>query len=397
MNSIFDVWAKRFAHYIGEVQKYMQFIFTGHIAIVLVFALGAAGYQYSEWLKVAPNDFPAEWLVAIIVGIAVAFSRPTTLIREPDQVYLLPLETQMKHYFKKAISWTFISQFLISAVLYIIAIPLFKAVTSLSIQTIWLIFFAIIALKLVNVLIEFHYRYANRGQAIWVDRIARMAVSILFIYTALAEGFMSAVLYFFLLFVYYIVLRKKTIGQPVPYEHFVKLEQNRMMSFYRFANYFTDVPHLRGSIRRRAWLDIVYKMIPFNKANAQKYLVYRTFIRTDDHFYLWVRLTAISASVAIFIDIPFVAWIVAGALAFATALQLKVALLSSGEFRMDQLYPVPITARAQAVHQLVRSVMLAQAMIVAICAIGQPLFFIVPIIIIGVGELTLKLSKTPTV
>ena len=395
MNSIFDVWSKRFAHYIGEVQKYMQFIFTGHIVIVLVFALGAAGYQYSEWLKVAPADFPAEWLVAIIVGAVLAFSRPTTLIREPDQVYLLPLETQMKHYFKKAMTWTYFSQVILPAILYIVSIPLLKAVTDLSVQTIWMIFVVILIVKGLNVVNEFSYRYANRGQAVWIDRLARMAVSILIVYTALSESVSSAIIYVFLFVVYYIMLSKKVALQPVPYEHFVKLEQNRMMSFYRFANYFTDVPHLRGSIRRRAWLDIVYKWIPYGKKSAQHYLVFRTFIRTDDHFYLWVRLTAISAVVALFIDIPVVTWIVVGALAFATALQLKYALLSSGEFRMDQLFPIPKKARVLAVTKLVRFVFIAQAVIVAVFAVTQPLFFIVPVVIIVVGELTLKMSKTP--
>ena len=110
MNNMHSVWSKRFEHYIGEVMKYMRFVFTGHIAIVFVFVLGAGGYQYSEWLKVVPHDFPAEWLVAIVVGCIVAFSSPTTLLREPDQVYLLPLESQMPSYFKKAINWTFWSQ-----------------------------------------------------------------------------------------------------------------------------------------------------------------------------------------------------------------------------------------------------------------------------------------------
>ena len=37
----------------------------------------------------------------------------------------------------------------------------------------------------------------------------------------------------------------------------------------------------------------------YDKENTQSYLVFRTFIRTDDHFYLWVRLTAISAIIAL--------------------------------------------------------------------------------------------------
>ena len=393
MNSMHNVWKKRFEHYINEVQKYMQFIFTGHIAIVLVFIIGAGGYQYSEWLKVAPADFPAEWLVAVIVGLILAFSRPTTLLREPDQVYLLPLETKMPAYFKKAIKWTFCSQLLLPVIAYIVAIPLLKAVTDLTGMQIWIGLGFIVVLKYFNVTIEFNYRYANRGQAITVDRITRALLAILAIQTVLTTGLAIAAIYIILFIAYDMALKKRVAGQPVPYEHFVSLEQNRMMRFYRFANYFTDVPHLRGSIRRRAWLDSVYKWIPFSKNSTQTYLVLRTFIRTDDHFYLWVRLTAIAAVIAAFVDIPLVTWGVVAALAFATTLQLKYALLSNGEFRMDMLYPIGDNQRKLAVDKLLRIVSVVQAVIVMLCAITQPYFYVIPIIMVAVSELTLRLSK----
>ena len=66
-----------------------------------------------------------------------------------------------------------------------------------------------------------------------------------------------------------------------------------MMRFYRFANYFTDVPHLKGSVSRRAWLGFLMRPPKLEKAKAQRHLVKRTFIRTDDIFWLWVRLTAL--------------------------------------------------------------------------------------------------------
>ncbi|MER2191588.1 MAG: ABC transporter permease [Solibacillus sp.] len=393
MNNMRDVWAKRFEHYIAEVMKYMRFVFTGHIAIVLVFVVGAGGYQYSEWLKVAPTNFPAEWLVAAIVGIILAFSSPTTLIREPDQVYLLPLETQMPDYFRKATNWTFWSQVLLPAVAYIVAIPLLNTVTELTSTQIWIGLLFIVILKYFNVQIEFNYRYANRGQAVIVDRLARAALSILAVQSVLASGVLYAFLFVVLFIVYNMSLAKRVSAEPVPYEHFVRLEQNRMMRFYRFANYFTDVPHLRGSIRRRAWLDALYKMIPYKKERAQDYLVFRTFIRTDDHFYLWLRLTAISAVIALFVDIPFVTWIVAGALSFATTLQLKYALLSAGEFRMDMLYPVPRDTRAQAVRKLLRGASVVQAIIVTLCGVMQPQFYVIAVVILVISECTLRFSK----
>ncbi|WP_107840962.1 ABC transporter permease [Metasolibacillus meyeri] len=393
MNNMHNIWKMRFGHYVNEVQKYMRFMVTGHIAIVFVFVAGAAGYQYSEWLKVVPTNFPAEWLVALAVGILLAFSRPTTLIREPDQVYLLPLETQMPVYFKKAVNWTFWSQLIIPVVVYIVAIPLLNTVTALSSWQIWLGLAFVIALKYLNVTIEFNYRFANRGHAIAVDRLARGILSILAIETALTASIYVAAIYLVLLFAYKMSLQKRAVVQPVPYEHFVRLEQNRMLRFYRFANYFTDVPHLRGTIRHRAWLDGVYKWIPFAKKNTQLYLVWRTFIRTDDHFYLWVRLTAIAAVITAFVDIAIVAWIVVAALAFATTLQLKVALLSNGEFRMDMLFPVAPTQRLQAVEKLLRITSMVQAVVVTLCALMQPYFYVIPVIIVIVSELTLRLSK----
>ncbi len=395
MNNLSQVWSKRFNHYLSEVQKYMRFVFTGHLALVLVFVTGAVGYQYSEWLKVVDRSFPAEWLVAIIVGIMLAFSRPTTLLREPDQVYLLPLETQMGYYFKKALDWTFWSQVGIVSVLYIVGIPLLNKVTELSSGQIWLGLALVIVLKYINVFIEFNYRYALRGKFVSIDRFMRMILSILAIQTILTEQFLFTMVYVVLLLLFHFTWRKSVKEQPIPYEHFVKLEQNRMMAFYRFANYFTDVPHLRGAVRRRVWLNFLYALVPYTKNNTQGYLIFRTFIRTDDHFYLWVRLTAISALVAAFVDMPIVILIVSAAISFATTIQLKYALLSSKEFRMDMLFPVDSSMRTKAVQKLIRTFVFLQAVFVLLCSMGDALFYLPPVLILLVSELTFHLSKNP--
>lgn len=395
MNSLSQIWSKRFNHYLTEVQKYMRFVFTGHLAIVLVFVLGAVGYQYSEWLKVVESSFPAEWLVAIVVGAILGFSRPTSLLKEPDQVYLLPLETKMDYYFKKALQWTFFSQVGLVTVAYIIGIPLLNEVTELSSGQIWLGLAFVVILKYLNVQIEFNFRYAMRGKWVLIDRLIRIALAILAIQTALTDNILFTVVYIVIFILYNFIWKKSVNDQPIPYEHFVKLEQNRMMAFYRFANYFTDVPHLRGAIRRRAWLNFMYLLVPYTKNNTQGYLVFRTFIRTDDHFYLWVRLTAISAIIASFVNIPVVILIVAAALSFATTIQLKYALLSSKEFRMDMLFPVDTSLRTKAVHKLIRTFVFLQAVIVLICSIGDSLFYLPPLLILIVSELTFYLSKDP--
>lgn len=393
MKQISDVWAKRFAAYMSEVQKYMRFIVTGHIAIVFVFVIGALGYQYSEWLTVVPQDFPVDWVVAIVVGAVVAFSAPATLLKAPDQVYLLPLESQMRGYFKKALTWTFGSQVIVPIILYIVAIPLINAVTNLDSMQVWFGFVITIVMKYFHVQAEFHYRFANRGRFVWIDRLARVIMSILILQSIIGDELWIGSLMLLILVLYNSALAKKAYVQPIPYEHFIQLEESRMMRFYRFANYFTDVPHLKGTVKRRSYLNFVYRLIRYNQSNTQLYLVARTFIRVSDNYFLWVRLTFISAIVALFAGIPVVVWIVVAALSFASTLQLKQALLASHDFRMDMLYPVSEKQRLQAVEKLLRGLYVLQAVIVALASIGQPHFYVVFVVIIATGELTLIFSK----
>jgi ABC-2 type transport system permease protein len=391
--SMHNIWSKRFTHYISELQKYMQYIFTGHIAVVFVFVLGIVGYQYSEWLKTVDESFPVALVVGVIIGFVIALSRPTTLLREPDQVYLLPLESKMNHYFSKALKWTFFSQILLSVVLYIVSIPLLRAASSLTIKEIWLGVVVIVVLKALNVAIEFSYRYVGRGRYTFIDRLARIGLNIFVLYYFLQWELAISGIIALLIIAYYVIIQRNVYSDPIPYEHFISLEQNRMYRFYRFANYFTDVPHLRGSVKRRAWLDFVYRFIPYKRENAQRYLVLRTFIRTDDLFFLWVRLTAISVVFAAFIELQFVTWVISGALAFALVIQLKQALASTSEFRMDMLFPVDEQLRTSSINQLLIRLVVVQAIIVTLCNVMMPMFYITPIIIIVAGWLTIKLVK----
>lgn len=393
MNNLLDVWRVRFGHYMGEIQKYMRYVFTGHLAIVIMFVLGAGGYKYSEWLKTASSDFPAIWLTGAIIGLVVGLSRPVTLIRKPDEVYLLPLETKLPLYFKKALKYTFSSQMILVLALYLVTWPMLRQVAGLKPSLIFVGLVAALLIKYWNVHSEFMYRWAYKGHYAWVDRLVRMIISGVLISSILSVQIIPIVVLVVILVVYPINWRNKMKELPFPYEHFVKLEENRMMGIYRFANYFTDVPHIHGSIKRRAWLDFLYGVIPYAKKNTQEYLVFRTFIRTDDHFYLWVRLTAIAALVAAFVHMPIVIGVIVGAMAFATAIQLKQALKSSNDFRMDMLFPLPNNSRQLASVKIVRYTIIVQGLIVGLAGIMTPYFYIQALIVWVIGEMTLRLSK----
>ena len=397
MNNLRELWGARFFHYMTEFQKYMKYVFTSHLAIVFVFTLGAGGYAYSEWLKEVPTDFPAALLVALLVGAALTFSPTVTLLKPADSVYFLPLETKLPTYLGQALRWSMFSQLPLPFILYIVALPLLSATdTGSKMILIWLAVF-IFALKWLFVEIEFYVRYALGGEKVWRDRIIRFLFAALFIYIWLSPYLYFVVVLAILMGIYATYWRKAKMKKPFPYDHFISLEQNRMMRFYRFANYFTDVPHLKGSISRRAWLGFLMGPPKFGQSASQAFLVRRTFIRTDDTFWLWVRLTIISIIGALFIPFPIVIYIFAGALAFASSIQLVYALRAGDEFRMDMLFPERADTRPAAINKTVRTVQWLQALLVMISAFF--LFglsttpFIIGLVVWVVSEVTIRLAK----
>lgn len=397
MNNLREIWAKRFVYYINELQKYLKFIFTGHIAIVFVFVIGAGGYTYSEWLNTAPKDFPAFLVVAFILSILLAMSTPVTLMKHADSVYFLPLETKLKEYLKLALRWTYFSSIFISLAAFVVSIPLLTKVAGATKEEILYFFVFVLVMKYWSIHTEFNYRFASVGKSVWVDRFIRFLLLFAALYFLFSGNFVFLIVVVVIQLVYAFVWQKKKSEVPFPFDHFIEVEQSRMMRFYRFANYFTDVPHIRGMTKRRKWLDVVYSVVPYAQKSSQLYLVLRTFIRTNDYFYLWVRLTALSVVGAIFIPFPTVAIIFTGALAFATVVQLRHALLSGHEFRMDQLFPVEPDARKRAVNKLMRMIQFVQAILILIVVLIQREFtlqsFLIPIGVYIVSELTIRMSK----
>ncbi len=397
MKNLRELWGARFLHYITEFQKYMKYVFTGHLAIVLIFTIGAGGYAYSEWLKEVPIDFPSALLTALLIGAVVTYSPPVTLLKPADAVYFLPMETKLHTYLGQALRWTTFSQLPLPFIIYIVLLPLLAATdTGSKMILIWLAIFIVI-LKWGFVETEYFVRHAMSGKHIWLDRLLRFTLVTLLIYSWLSPYPYLILLLIIPILIYGIYWRKMKSYKPFPYDHFISLEQNRMMRFYRFANYFTDVPHLKGSVSRRAWLSFLIGPPKYGSGDTQSYLVKRTFLRTDDLFWLWVRLTAISLVGALFISIPIVIYVFSGALAFASSIQLIYALRAGEEFRMDMLFPEKTSTRPAAIRKIVRSVQWIQAFIVLIAAFFafglalQP--FLLMIIIVVLSELTIQFTK----
>lgn len=396
MKNLHDIWSTRLHKHTVEVQNYMKFIFTGHIAVVLLFALGAAGFAYSEWIQAVPPEFPGAFLLAIVFGILLALSPPSTLLKEADMVYFLPLESKLDEFLKPSLKWSFLSQLYLPVIVFVVALPMVNALYGLSSS--FLIGFPILLLliKWWNVQTEFSYRKQGAGENVWVDRFVRFMLVGLFVYFYIENVLVVAVCVLFVIILYGKWIARKAVGKPFAYEHFIGLEENRMLRFYQFANYFTDVPHLKGKIKARTWLNWIYGFIKPGPKNAHLYLVWRTFIRSDELFYLWIRLTVIILVGAWVIPFQIGFALFAGALAFASAIQIWQGLTHTQHFRMDHLFPLTKFSRQSAVWKLVIELQSLQSVTVAIplLLMGEPITAVLAfVVILAVSFITVSMLR----
>src|SRR5699024_4509865 len=110
MLDVKQLFSVRLKAHVLELSRYLRYILTGHLAIAMVFILGALSVYYHRWLDMMPKEFPSEWLMAIIFGIVAVYAPIQTFLKKADLVFLIPAEYRLKGFFLRAILYSFFTQ-----------------------------------------------------------------------------------------------------------------------------------------------------------------------------------------------------------------------------------------------------------------------------------------------
>ncbi|SFB95712.1 ABC-2 type transport system permease protein [Bacillus sp. OV322] len=348
-----DLWQGRFTAFIIEMQKYLKYIFNGHLLFVLLIAAGGLGYYYSEWVKDLGSDFPAALIMCLIIGFAAATSPIFTFLKEADMIFLLPLETKLKSYFSRSITLSLFMQSFILLVLFAVLMPMYSKVSGASLKDFAIIFVFLIVLKYVNLMITWHVLKFQEKSTILTDAAIRYILNAAVLYLVFSgAGILFPLIAFILLIALMLYYRSATIRKPLKWEKLIELEDKRMMSFYRIANLFTDVPKLRGKTARRKWLDWLLKFIPYNQNSAYSYLYARTFLRANDYIGLLLRLTVIGSVVLLAFISVWANILVIVIFLYMTGIQLLPAWKQHEMKIWVSLYPLPAKMRETAVIKM---------------------------------------------
>ncbi|MCP8968213.1 ABC transporter permease [Ectobacillus ponti] len=365
--NVHELWKQRFGLFLKEARTYGKYIFNDHLKFILIFAIGVGAYYYQQWLATLSPSFPAAFVLAVVLALALTAGTVQTLLKPADLVFLLPLEEQLKPYFAKAFRFTYLLQLYVLAMLAAAGAPLYLQVLKGSGQSYLLIVAAAALMKLWNLFAAWEAVYSMSSRTRLLDRLARLCLNALLLYVLLsrASAVYAAVLVV-IMAAYGFFLYKGNRGRGLNWEQLIAEENKRMLLFYRVANLFTDVPALKEQVHRRRWLDPLAGLVSFSQQNSYSYLYVRTFLRAGGYFGLYIRLLVLGGILIYVIPFLYGRFILGVLFLYLIGYQ-SLTLWKHHRYKLWlDLYPVPAERRNAALLQLLFAVMAAASVAFAV-------------------------------
>jgi len=346
-----DLFKTRLSDHIKELNRYLRYIFNGHLAVVLFFLISAIAVYYQQWLAQLPDDFPSAWIIGIVFGLLVSYAPISTLLQEPDLVFLIPAEHKMNDYFRNALVYSFVSQLLV--LLFVVAAlsPLyFHSFPNRGGSTYLSILLLILVFKAWNLITNWWLLKIRDQNIRWMDQVVRLLLNCAtFFFLIRGEILLALITTVSLIGLFYYVFSQSRKQASIAWDILVEKDQNRMQLFYRMANIFTDVPHLKSRMKKRRWLVSIVGKLPFERKHTYDYLYRIAFIRSGDYLGMYIRLIIIGGFAIYLVPNEWMKIIFALLFIYMSCFQMMTLYQHYRTNMWLDLYPVEQSVRRQAV------------------------------------------------
>ncbi|RKL68540.1 ABC transporter permease [Salipaludibacillus neizhouensis] len=350
MINVQDLWGKRRSDYWTMAIRYLRliansgFLFT----IYLLFVFGS--YYYGQFLQWLPEAFPAVLFFTVVFTWLETRGRVRTFMKQGDLFFLTPVEGRLAPYIRSSIFYSWIMETFWLALSFLVLAPLFFDRIQGTGSVLWFSLFLLSALKAYNLLTGFEEQRVLDKYHYLIHTLLRAGLNLVAVYAIFSVQplWVIAVVTGALLLFYLGYYRRLAQQFSLKWERLVEIENQTVMTFYRIANSFTDVPSLKSKVRFRTWLNAVYSLISFDKKHVYHYLFARSFFRSNDYFGIYIRLTLLGALFLSIVELDWGRWLIAILFAYMTTLQLETLKNHYDTSQMVELYPIDPSMKIKA-------------------------------------------------
>lgn len=382
-----QLWSERLRRHQLNQFKYLRLIFNDNFVLAFIVLIGALGFWYSNLLGTIHQQLLlGKPIVIFLLFLAVQVGGIATLLEEPDSTFLLVKEKEFYKYFRSAKNYSsFLPVVTVAAVNFLLSAFASRA-AGMHILDIVVIAVGLIIFKLGSLNVNLMALY---GRAKFGNFSMKLASNILLILSLIVATYLFSWTMIIVAVLYYLFLNAQvktleTSGQ-LQWKFAIETENQRMFRVKRFYNLFTDVPGVNSKIKRRKWLDGLYKPIKQVPGNTYLYLFARGFVRNNEYIGLFLRLTIIQAIMLALIDNFYISLIVEMLFIYLVGFQLKPYFKEVMQNLMQRLYPISGKTKIADFTKLSTIILSIQWLVSAIAILYKFGFSLNSLIIIAAG------------
>ncbi|GAB6991530.1 ABC transporter permease [Paenibacillus pini] len=280
MMDLSELRLKRRSRFWGEVLPYLGYVIQSGVAVLTLFLIIAFSAWYTSLVQHIPAGLPIRWIMLILFVPLTVNSSFRTYMQSADTVFLLPQESRMNQYFRA--SWT-------SGVIYkMIGVTLVFMVSWLLYfradvdpKPFWLFLILLYALKIVASIGSWKEQQMVSKRAYSSYRLLRYAVIALALAAWLWQPAGKSLIFIALLVAAYMASLKIPSRHLVAWERLIALEKIHSGRVMLVLGWFVDVPGRQQRVYQRKWLSWAGNNIPWKPQAAYRYLLTKSFIRSD--------------------------------------------------------------------------------------------------------------------
>jgi len=367
-----SIWDKRLREFYIEIVKYFSLIamgvFYSFIIIGSIFI-----YYYVKFIQWIPPLFPTEMIASLVITVTFLKTNVRTFVKKADVIFLMPAEAVLSSYFRKSMFYTTFIDVIRLLLMLLISSPFIKQ------GEIFNVLFSIPFLVLI--ILNIRLSWIEQWMTTKLQKLIHMVIRFLTFYTIIYFMFVdlwliAGPLLIINSFLWFYVFKKK--GKGINWGYLIRQEEKSLLKIYKFINLFIDVPHLKYSFKHRRFLGWLIKNgIPYKHSSSYTYLFSHLFIRNNEFYYLYARLTLIGVSISFFF--PTYGWIIAILLLFLSGYQLLPLQYSLND--SSRIYPVSIKDLKQSFQKILMTLLIVQLLFFNLASFG-PIFQVKVVILI---------------
>lgn len=389
MGTLDRLWEERAGEFAGTAMRYLRLVANSGFMFSIYALFLVGGFMYPAFLEWLPAYVPVLELFTLLFTYFLTRNPIRTFLKEADMVFLLPVENQLRSYFRKSVVYSYTLQSLFIVLLYFILGPLYQNRLFEESNSFLLVLVIILAVKGWNIAsawAEWRLQDHRVRFGLLAGRVI-LTASLLYIVFADASWLMTVILLAVMAGVYAFWHGRLAKKYALKWEAVFLMEQRRLSSFYRFIQSFADVPFIKSPVKRRRWLSGLAERMPFQKDKAYRYMYVKAFVRSGEYLGMYARLLLVGCLVMYAFPFEWLRVLVSVLFVYLTGVQLRTLWYHFDTNIWPDLYPLALSEKEYSFQFLVLRLLMLQSVLFAGAYLLLGTYMLFSLFILGAGLL----------